>query len=113
MSGMPQQYRLYQDLAAWWPLISPPVEYTAEAAYLRALLAAGPGPGAEVLDLGSGGGNVAAHLKPGGCALVLLSSFGDGAAFVRELAQQGFSVTPFARRRYVGEHVVIFRAVPR
>jgi HemK-related putative methylase len=56
---------------------------------------------------------LAAHLKPGGCALVLLSSFGDGAAFVRELAQQGFSVTPFARRRYVGEHVVIFRAVPR
>ncbi len=45
MSGMPQQYRLYQDLAAWWPLISPPVEYTAEAAYLTALLAAGPGPG--------------------------------------------------------------------
>lgn len=54
-----------------------------------------------------------AHLKPGGCALVLLSSYGDGATFVRELAQRGFAVTPWARRRYVGEHVVIFKAVPR
>jgi release factor glutamine methyltransferase len=52
------------------------------------------------------------YLKPGGCALVLLSSYGDGAAFVRELAQRGFTVTPWARRRYVGEHVVIFKAVP-
>jgi HemK-related putative methylase len=52
------------------------------------------------------------HLKPGGCALVLLSSFGDGAAFVHELARRGFTLTPWARRRYVGEHVVIFKAVP-
>ena len=53
------------------------------------------------------------HLKPGGCALVLLSSFGDGAAFVAELAQRGFTLTPWAQRRYVGERVVIFKAVPR
>ncbi len=52
------------------------------------------------------------HLKPGGCALVLLSSYGDGAGFVRELAERGFTLTPWARRRYVGEHVVIFKAVP-
>jgi len=84
MSGMPQQYRLYQDLAAWWHLISPPVEYTAEAAYLAALLAAGPGPGAEVLDLGSGGGNVAAHLKPG-LAMTLVDLSAQMLAVSREL----------------------------
>jgi SAM-dependent methyltransferase len=65
MSAMPEDYRLYRDLAAWWPLISPPDAYTAEAAYLDAVLAAAPGPVRSVLDLGSGGGNVAAHLKAG------------------------------------------------
>lgn len=51
-----------------------------------------------------------AYLKPTGYALVLLSSFGDGASFVHELARQGFAVEPWARRRYLGEHVVIFKA---
>ena len=59
----PEDYRLYQDLAEWWPLISPPSEYAEEAAYLAAVLESGPGPVREVLDLGSGGGNVAVHLK--------------------------------------------------
>src|SRR6202000_3415558 len=59
----PEDYRLYQDLAGWWPLISPPSEYAAEAAYLDAVLQAGPRPVREVLDLGSGGGNVAFYLK--------------------------------------------------
>ncbi len=51
------------------------------------------------------------HLKPGGCALLLLSSFGDSAAFITELAAQGFALTPCAQRRYVGERVIVFRAV--
>jgi SAM-dependent methyltransferase len=59
----PPDYRLYQDLAEWWPLISPPAEYAAEAAYLAAVLQAAPRPVGELLDLGSGGGNVAVHLK--------------------------------------------------
>lgn len=59
----PEDYRLYQDLAQWWPLISPPGEYAAEAAYLAAVLAAALPPAPAVLDLGSGGGNVAVHLK--------------------------------------------------
>jgi SAM-dependent methyltransferase len=59
----PEDYRLYQDLAEWWPLISPPAEYAAEAAYLAAVLESAPRPVREVLDLGSGGGNVAVHLK--------------------------------------------------
>jgi hypothetical protein len=37
MAGMPGEYRLYQELADWWPLISPPGEYAAEAAYLAGL----------------------------------------------------------------------------
>jgi SAM-dependent methyltransferase len=58
------EYRLYQDLAPWWPLISPPEEYAAEAACLaRTLRAAGP-PVRTALDLGSGGGHVALHLRP-------------------------------------------------
>jgi SAM-dependent methyltransferase len=71
-------YRIYADLADWWPLISPPKDYTAEAAYLAAILRhhagpgparpepgepAGPGDRPEVLDLGSGGGHVAVHLR--------------------------------------------------
>ena len=63
MTGMAGEYRLYRDLAEWWPLISPPDEYAQEAAFLAGILrsAAAGRPG--VLDLGSGGGHVAAHLK--------------------------------------------------
>ena len=31
-------YRLYQDLAAWWPLISPPEEYAEEAVFAGQVL---------------------------------------------------------------------------
>lgn len=56
-------YRFYGDLAPWWPLISAPEEYAAEAAYFARLLAGAARPVHEVLELGSGGGNNAAHLK--------------------------------------------------
>lgn len=57
-------YRIYSDLAGWWPMISPTREYTEEAAYLGALITrAVPATRAAVLDLGSGGGHVAVHLK--------------------------------------------------
>ena len=59
----PAEYRLYSDLAEWWPLISPLAEYTQEAAYLAAVLSSTATiPVREVLDLGSGGGHLAAHL---------------------------------------------------
>ncbi len=61
-AGPDPEYRLYQDLAGWWPLISPPGEYAAEAAYLAAVLRTADIPVREVLDLGSGGGHVASHL---------------------------------------------------
>jgi SAM-dependent methyltransferase len=64
------EYRLYGELADWWPLISPPEEYVEEGAYLaRVFAAAGV---TEVLDLGSGGGHVATHLD-GKLTLVDLS----------------------------------------
>lgn len=62
-SGAADEYRLYADLAAWWPLISPPEEYAEEAAYLAAVLSSAATPMREVLDLGSGGGHNAVHLK--------------------------------------------------
>jgi SAM-dependent methyltransferase len=56
--------KLYGELAAWWPLLSPPADYAEEAAaYQRLLLGACQGPVATLLELGSGGGNNASHLK--------------------------------------------------
>jgi SAM-dependent methyltransferase len=56
--------KLYDELASWWPLLSPPSEYVEEAAIYRRLLddACEPGP-RTVLELGSGGGSNASHLK--------------------------------------------------
>jgi trans-aconitate methyltransferase len=57
--------RLYDDLAGWWPLLSPHTEYEGEAADLLARLnptATDPGP-ATLLELGAGGGSLAYHLK--------------------------------------------------
>jgi SAM-dependent methyltransferase len=56
--------RLYGDLASWWPLMSAPEEYVEEAAfYLKALTDACARTPETVLELGSGGGNNASHLK--------------------------------------------------
>ena len=56
--------RLYGDLAGWWPAISPPSEYAEEAAlYVEMIQAAATGPVHSVLELGSGGGNNASHMK--------------------------------------------------
>ena len=65
MEGAPAAHRFYGELAAWWPLISPPEEYTEEAAFLGGLLRSGSPPAREVLELGSGGGHNAFHLKAG------------------------------------------------
>jgi HemK-related putative methylase len=52
-----------------------------------------------------------AHLKPGGSALVLLSTFGDGRVFLREFHNQGFLIEVFAERRFVNERLTLFRLV--
>jgi SAM-dependent methyltransferase len=63
MTAAPAGYRLYGDLARWWPLISAPEEYTEEAATAAAILRTASIPVRDVLELGSGGGHNAVHLK--------------------------------------------------
>ena len=56
--------KLYRELADWWPLLSTPSDYVEEAAfYQRTLLDACQRPCETLLELGSGGGNNASHLK--------------------------------------------------
>ena len=81
---MAGEYRLYTELAEWWPLISPPDVYADEAAYLAGVLASADPPVREVLDLGSGGGNVAVHLKDR-FAMTLVDLSGDMLAVSRRL----------------------------
>jgi SAM-dependent methyltransferase len=56
--------RLYEDLAGWWPLLSPPGEYGEEADdLLSRLIQGGARAGGTLLELGAGGGSLAFHLK--------------------------------------------------
>lgn len=56
--------RLYAELASWWPLLSAPADYAEETAfYARELADACEGEARTLLELGSGGGNNASHLK--------------------------------------------------
>src|SRR5262245_55930587 len=57
--------KLYDDLASWWPLMSPPSHYVEEAADLLPLLLEGDDGISRLtlLELGSGGGSLASHLK--------------------------------------------------
>lgn len=54
---------MYSDLASWWPLFSPPKYYVEEAADLRRFLPAASDARPTLLELGSGGGSLAFHLK--------------------------------------------------
>jgi SAM-dependent methyltransferase len=55
---------MYGELAGWWPLLSAPAVYAEEAGIYRGLLVgAADRPPGTVLELGSGGGNNAFHLK--------------------------------------------------
>jgi HemK-related putative methylase len=53
-----------------------------------------------------------AHLKSGGSALVLLSTFGDGYVFLEEFRKQNLEISVLAERRFVNERLTIFRLVP-
>ena len=55
------QPKLYTDLAGWWQLVSPTEDYAEEAAFFGELFRAENAR--TVLELGSGGGNVAWFLK--------------------------------------------------
>ena len=55
---------MYGRLASWWPLLSAPEDYAEEADFYRRVLeGAGIDPLETVLELGSGGGNNASHMK--------------------------------------------------
>lgn len=55
---------MYGDLAPWFHLLTAPEEYSDDAAFtLAALRELADGPVATLLELGSGGGNTASHLK--------------------------------------------------
>ena len=62
-TGSADGYRFYGDLARWWPLISPVEDYADEAAEFATLLGRASRPVRSMLELGSGGGHVAFHLK--------------------------------------------------
>lgn len=56
--------KMYDELAAWWPLISPPEDYEDEATFFLQMLAeADLPPSPSLLELGCGGGSNAFHLK--------------------------------------------------
>jgi SAM-dependent methyltransferase len=56
--------KLYNELSSWWPVMSPPAEYAEEAAFYRRVLTnASATPIRTVLELGSGGGHNASHMK--------------------------------------------------
>src|SRR4029079_9372483 len=56
--------RLYADLACLWPLVSPPAWYRHEAARIAGLIREhASGSVRSVLELGSGGGHLASHLR--------------------------------------------------
>jgi len=55
---------MYTDFAQWWHLISPPEEYLKEAQFYRQLfLERQPVSSKKMLELGSGGGNIASIIK--------------------------------------------------
>lgn len=56
--------RLYGELASWFHLLTAPEEYAEEAELYRRLITEGSDRTPEtVLELGSGGGNNASHMK--------------------------------------------------
>jgi methyltransferase family protein len=55
--------KMYDELASWWPLLSPPDEYAEEAAFYAATMLAVSTGVHTMLEIGSGGGHNAWHLK--------------------------------------------------
>jgi len=61
---VPRLPKLYTDLSSWFHLLSDPADYAEEAEFARGLLVEASGaPPVTLLELGSGGGNNASHLK--------------------------------------------------
>jgi release factor glutamine methyltransferase len=56
--------------------------------------------------------NLANHLKPGGAALVLLSTFGDARSFLPEFRRHDLDIALCAERRFINERLAIFKLTP-
>jgi ubiquinone/menaquinone biosynthesis C-methylase UbiE len=60
----PEQPRIYSEFASWFHLLTSPASYVEEAQFARETMTAATASAIEsVLELGSGGGNNASHLK--------------------------------------------------
>jgi SAM-dependent methyltransferase len=55
--------KMYSSLSHWWPLLSSPADYAEEAEAFLAMMEIAVGTRPTLLELGSGGGNLASHLK--------------------------------------------------
>jgi trans-aconitate methyltransferase len=65
--------KFYNELARWWPLISPPDDYKEEAAFFLSLLAEKTAhPPVTLLELGSGGGSNAVYMKSAFASVTLV-----------------------------------------
>ena len=84
MPERPSEHRFYGDLAGWWPLISPAEEYAEEAAFAATVIESASIPVRDVLELGSGGGHNAVHLKTR-FSLTLVDLSGEMLAVSRRL----------------------------
>ena len=61
--GLPTIMKMYSSLAPWWPLLSSPSDYAEEAQSFLSMIELAPGARPTLLELGSGGGNLASHMK--------------------------------------------------
>jgi HemK-related putative methylase len=52
------------------------------------------------------------HLKPGGAALVVLSTFGNAQVFLEQVREHGFAISVLAQRRFVNERLAVLRLEP-
>jgi hypothetical protein len=106
--------RLYDELAEWWPLFSPPEVHEEEAGWLLKELGGMLGrPPATILELGAGGGNTASHLGRH-AAMTLVDSAPGMLAVSRRLNPRAHHVEADMRSIRLGETfdaVVIHDAV--
>jgi SAM-dependent methyltransferase len=58
-----KKLKMYTTLAPWWPMVSSPADYKEEAGIFSDILMKHCTPCESVLELGSGGGNNASHMK--------------------------------------------------
>jgi SAM-dependent methyltransferase len=66
-------HKMYNELAKWWPLLSPPEDYVDEAEFFLPLLAEiTANQPATMLEIGSGGGNNALHMKDAFASVTLV-----------------------------------------